>query len=284
MLLRVCAAFAALLLSLSAASAQLAVPELRARVTDRTATLSAAQLDGLERTLAAFEQRKGSQIAVLIVPTTAPETIEQYSIRVVDAWKLGREQVDDGALLLIAKDDRALRIEVGQGLEGALPDALAKRIIEETITPRFRQGDFAGGIDAGVAQMIGVIDGESLPEPGGARSRSGLSGDRLDWLIGSFLVLYGFGTNFKKKIGTLPVSALVGLGTGAVAGGLLGMLQLGVVAGVIATAVAFLFYTMSGHGGGGSYRGGYSGGSYGGGGGFSGGGGGFSGGGASGRW
>lgn len=281
---------AALLLGLSAAWALLAVPELRARVTDQTATLSAAQITGLEQPLAAFEQRKGSQIAVLIVATTAPETIEQYSIRVVDAWKLGRERVDDGALLLIAKDDRALRIEVGQGLEGALTDALAKRIIEETITPLFRQGDFSGGIHAGIAQMISVIDGEPLPEPvsGDSSSGSGLSfnGDRLEWLIWVFVVLFGIGTNFKKKIGTLPVSALVGLSTGTVAGWLLGIVQVGVVVGVIAMVVAFLSYVFGGQGGGGgSYGGG--GGSYrssGGGGGFSGGGGGFSGGGASGRW
>ncbi|HEY1078113.1 MAG TPA: YgcG family protein [Fontimonas sp.] len=280
------AAFA-LLLALGAAWAQQPLPELRARVTDRTATLSAAQVSELEQTLAAFEQRKGSQIAVLIVATTAPETIEQFSIRVVDAWKLGRERVDDGALLLVAKDDRALRIEVGQGLEGALPDALAKRIIEETITPQFRQGDFFGGIAAGVGQMIGVIDGEPLPEPATDRSSGGGNGDHLDWLIWVFLALYGAGTGVKKKIGTLPVSALVGAGTGAVAGWLLGAMQLGLFAGGIAAVVAFLSYTIDGSRSRGGMGGGYSGGSgrsYGGGGSFSGGGGGFSGGGASGRW
>ncbi len=285
---RASAVAAALLLGLSAAWALLAVPELRARVTDQTATLDAGQIAALEQTLAAFEQQKGSQIAVLIVPTTEPETIEQYSIRVVDAWKLGRASVDDGALLLIAKNDRSLRIEVGQGLEGALPDALAKRIIEETITPQFKQGDFYRGIDAGIGQMISVINGEPLPEaePGTSGSGGGNdNGGNLDWLIWAFLLLYGAGTSFKKKVGTLPVSALVGLGTGAVAGWLLGMLQFGVIAGVIATIVALVSYSIDGGrggfgggGGGGSYR------SSGGGGGFSGGGGGFSGGGASGKW
>ena len=130
-----------------------------------TGTLTAAERAGLEEKLAAFEARKGAQIAVLVVPTTQPEAIEQYSIRVVEAWKLGREKPDDGALLLVAMQDRALRIEVGRGLEGALTDLVANRIIDEIITPRFREGDFAGGITAGVDRMIAVVDGEPLPEP-----------------------------------------------------------------------------------------------------------------------
>jgi len=267
--------------------AQPAVPELRARVTDQTNTLNAAQISALEQTLSSFEQQKGSQIAVLIVPTTEPETIEQYSIRVVDTWKLGRENIDDGALLLIAKNDRGLRIEVGQGLEGALPDALAKRIIEETITPLFRQGDFYAGIDAGVSQMIGVISGEALPEPSARDSGGGEDNFRnLDWLIWAFFLLCGAGTGLKKKLGVLPVSGLVGLGTGAVAGWMIGLMQAGLVAGGIAAVLAFLFYVMDLGRGGGGYGGYSSGGSYSGGGGgsFGGGGGGFSGGGASGRW
>ena len=134
-------------------------------MTDLTETLTPDQTAKLEQKLAAFEARKGSQIAVLIVPTTQPEAIEQYSIRVAEQWKLGRKGVDDGALLLVAKDDRALRIEVGYGLEGALPDAIAKRIIEDIIVPRFKTGDFYGGIDAGVDAMIKVVDGEPLPPP-----------------------------------------------------------------------------------------------------------------------
>ncbi len=136
------------LLAACLALADVAVPPLKARVTDLTGTLSAQQQTALEQTLAAFEARKGSQIAVLIVPTTQPETVEQYALRVEETWKLGRKGVDDGALLVVAKDDRKLRIEVGYGLEGVLPDAIAKRIIAEDITPRFKQGDFYGGISA----------------------------------------------------------------------------------------------------------------------------------------
>ena len=123
------------------------IPPLTARVTDTTGTLDAQQKQSLESELAALEQRKGSQLAVLIVPTTQPEDIEQYSIRVVDAWKLGRKNVDDGVLLIVAKNDHRVRIEVGRGLEGAIPDAANARIIREYITPKFRAGDFYGGID-----------------------------------------------------------------------------------------------------------------------------------------
>lgn len=146
-------------------SQEIAIPPLTARVTDLTGTLSAAQIQSLEQTLQTFEARKGSQIAVLIVPTTQPETIEQFSIRVADQWKLGRKGVDDGAILIVAKDDRTLRIEVGYGLEGALNDATSKRIVSEIIGPRFRDGDFAGGVRDGVDRMVQVIEGEPLPAP-----------------------------------------------------------------------------------------------------------------------
>ena len=154
-----------LLLFFTAAWAQVPVPDLSQRVTDLTATLSAEQVSALENKLAAFEAKQGSQIAVLIVPTTQPEDIAQFGIRVADAWKIGRKNVDDGVILIVAKDDRKLRLEVGYGLEGAIPDAVAKRVIAETITPYFKSGDFAGGIDAGVTQLIGLIEGESLPAP-----------------------------------------------------------------------------------------------------------------------
>ncbi|HWS14759.1 MAG TPA: YgcG family protein, partial [Candidatus Methylomirabilis sp.] len=170
----------ALLLSLALgwsvpAGAQVAVPPLTGRVVDQTATLTAEQKSSLEQTLQAFEARKGSQLAVLIVPSSAPETIEQYALRVAERWKLGRKNVDDGALLVVAKDDRALRIEVGYGLEGALTDAACKRIISEIIVPRFRQGDYPGGIAAGVDRILRVIDGEPLPEPK-RRSSGGATG------------------------------------------------------------------------------------------------------------
>ncbi|MDD4964402.1 MAG: YgcG family protein [Gallionella sp.] len=153
------------LLFMLSAYAEVAVPELKQRVTDLTATLNVAQIQTLETKLADFEGKKGSQIGVLIIPTTKPETIEQYSIRVVEKWKLGRKGVDDGVLLLVAKNDRKLRIEVGRGLEGALNDATAKRIIAEIITPAFKQGDFAGGIAAGTDSIIKVVNGEVLPPP-----------------------------------------------------------------------------------------------------------------------
>ena len=147
------------------AIAQVAVPSLSGRVVDLTGTLDGTQKATLERTLEAFEARKGTQIAVLLVPTTEPETIEQYSLRVAEQWKLGRKRVDDGAILVVAKNDRALRIEVGYGIEGALSDVTSHRIISEVITPAFRQGDFVGGIRAGVERIIGVSDGEPLPAP-----------------------------------------------------------------------------------------------------------------------
>ena len=154
-------------LLLASAGAEVAIPPLTARVTDLTNTLNPQQRDALEQKLAAFEAAKGSQIAVLIVPTTQPEAIEQYSIRVVEQWKLGRKAVDDGALLLVAKDDRKMRLEVGRGLEGAVPDAVAKRITADIIAPYFKKGDFAGGIGAGVERLIRVVEGEPLPEPAG---------------------------------------------------------------------------------------------------------------------
>src|SRR3954463_10999060 len=148
-----------------AAVAEVAVPPLSGRVVDQTGTLSSADIDSLTRRLEDLETRKGSQLAVLMVPTTAPETIEQFSLRVAEAWKIGRKKIDDGAVLVIAKNDRHLRIEVGYGLEGALTDVTTKRIIDEEITPKFKSGDFAGGVAAGINKMIRVIDGEKLPAP-----------------------------------------------------------------------------------------------------------------------
>ena len=150
---------------LAAGTAVQPIPELVARVTDATSTLTAQQESALGAKLAALEQRKGAQIAVLIVATTSPETIEQYATRVFDAWKLGRKGVDDGVLILVAKDDRRERIEVAYGLEGAIPDAAAKRVAHDYMSPKFRTGDFAGGIDAGVDMLTRLIDEEPLPPP-----------------------------------------------------------------------------------------------------------------------
>src|SRR5258708_36325254 len=148
-----------------APSAGVAVPQLTGPVVDQTDTLHDGDIALLSVKLKDLEKRKGSQIAVLIVPTTAPETIEQYSIRVAEAWKIGRKKIDDGALLVVAKDDHHLRIEVGYGLEGSPTDVTAHRIIDEVITPKFKAGDFAGGISAGIDRIIKVIDGERLPAP-----------------------------------------------------------------------------------------------------------------------
>ena len=194
---------ALLLFCASASFADVAVPQI-GRVVDQTGILSSDQVARLEQTLKDFEDRKGSQIAVLIVSTTQPETIEQYSLRVAEQWKLGRKKIDDGALLIIAKEDRKLRIEVGYGLEGALNDVTAKRIIDEIITPRFKNSDFDGGIEAGVARMISVIDGEPLPPPVKKSNPVDLSaiGDYFPFLfIGTIIVGGIFRTLFGRLLG-----------------------------------------------------------------------------------
>ncbi|MGN2391613.1 TPM domain-containing protein [Pelomicrobium sp. G1] len=264
--------------------AQAPVPELRARVTDLTGTLSAGERQALEQRLEAFEKKKGSQIAVLVVPTVRPETIEQYAIRVAERWKLGREGIDDGVLVLVAKEDRELRIEVGYGLEGVLPDAIAKRIIDEVIVPRFRQGDFYGGLSAGVERVIGVIEGEPLPPPREGKPRRAPSAAALEFLFvaGFFLVTFG-GAVLRALLGRLPAALAVGAGLGLLAWFLLASAVLALLVGLAAFAL-----TLAGGAPRRAARGtrGWptTGGFGGWGGGFSGGGGGFGGGGASGRW
>ena len=267
--------------------AQIAVPPLGGRVTDLTGTLTREQQAGLERMLEQFEARKGSQLAVLMVPTTAPETIEQYALRVGEQWKIGRKKIDDGAILVVAKNDRTLRIEVGYGLEGVLNDATASRIIREIIVPRFREGDFYGGINAGLDRMMRLIDGEPLPEPS-ARSSPAAPATGFMHLLPILLVV--------AMIGGAILRALLGRFLGAAAtGGAVGFVAW-MVAGAMAVALlagflAFFFTLVGGFGGRGYYggmglprSGGWGGGSWGGGGGFRGGGGSFGGGGASGRW
>jgi uncharacterized protein len=262
-----------------AAHAEVAVPPLSARVTDLTGTLTAEQRASLESRLQAFEAQKGSQIAVLIVPTTQPEAIEQYSIRVVEQWKLGRKKVDDGVLLLVAKDDHKLRIEVGYGLEGVLPDVIAKRIVADDIAPHFKQGDFYGGIVAGVTRIIGVIQGEALPVPQKQTNDSSSLESYFPFLL--FGALVG-GFLLRNMLGAFPGAlvngGLIGFVVMLLGGGMLFALFLGVM--------AFVFALGGGRGLGGGFGGGggfSSGGGFGGGG-FSGGGGGFGGGGASGNW
>ena len=269
-----------LVLMLFAASvwAQVAVPDYSRRVIDLTATLSTEQLAALENKLAAFEASKGSQIAVLIVPTTEPEDIAQFGIRVAEAWKTGRAKVDDGVILIVAKNDRKLRVEVGYGLEGAIPDAIAKRVISETITPYFKAGDFFGGIDAGVTQLMGLIEGESLPPPQARSSKqSGGMDAFLPLLIGGVVVGFMLSAFLGRTLGGVVAAS----GTG-----LIGWLLMG--AGLISlVAAALVFFGVLTRGGGGwlSGGGGFGGGGFGRGGGFGGGGGGgFGGGGASGSW
>jgi len=268
------------LLPFSVAAEEVAVPALTARVTDLTNTLTAEQKSALEAKLQALESQKGSQISVLLVPTTKPEEIEQYSIRVTDQWKLGRKKIDDGVLLLIAKDDRRVRLEVGYGLEGALPDVLAKRIIAEDITPHFKQGDYYGGIIAGITRIDAVIQGEALPAPQAANNAHTSIENYLPFLIFTALIS---GAILRRILGTLP-GALVN-------GGLIGIATVvlggGAMFAIIFGLVAFFFALIKGSGGrvfGGGGFGGGGGGFSCGGGGFSGGGGGFGGGGASGDW
>lgn len=298
-----------------AASAQAlqAIPPLTARVTDLTGTLTAAQQAELEQRLADFESRKGTQIAVLLVPTTAPEAIEQYSIRVVDAWKLGRKGVDDGALLLIAKNDHAVRIENGYGLEGVLTDVASNHIIENTMVPLLRQGQYFAAISAGVDQMMALVQGESLPPPDqhwqGARASGPWSA-----VLPLFIVAIVAASFLRMLFGRAIGSLLTGAGTGLLALLLTQLLAFAVGAGVLAFLGSLLFGFASGGwssggrgrpggpfgglggpfggfggwgGFGGGLGGGFGGGGFGGGlggGGFSGGGGGFGGGGASGSW
>jgi uncharacterized protein len=262
------------------AGAQIAVPPLTGRVTDQTATLSTEQKAALEQTLQAFEARKGSQLAVLMVPTTAAETIEQYALRVAEQWKLGRKKVDDGAILVIAKTDRALRIEVGYGLEGALNDAISKRIISEIITPRFKQDDFYGGIAAGVGQIIRVIDGEPLPQPK-AKPAGGVA-DMQQYVPIIFILALVLGGLLRSVLGRFPGALATGGAVAVVVWLFAGAVSIALIAGVMALFFTLLSGGMGGHGVRGHHGGFGTGGI--GGGGFGGIGGGFGGGGASGRW
>ena len=267
-----------LLTALPWAAAEVAVPPLKARVTDLTGTLTADQVAGLEARLARLEGRRGSQVAVLIVPTTQPESIEQYSIRVVEQWKLGRARVDDGVLLLVAKDDRKLRIEVGRGLEGAIPDAYARRIIDEAITPRFKRGEFHEGITVGLDRIVRLVDGESLPPPAAQRETPEWDWGS-DWVFVGFVLFLGIAGFLQSMMGRL-----LGAGAGGAAAGIIVYFLAGLGLALVAGILVFFLSLLGGGARGGiwSSGGGYSGG--GGGGGYSGGGGSFGGGGSSGSW
>jgi uncharacterized protein len=250
-----------------AAHAEVALPPLTHRVTDLTGTLDAQQAQTLEARLAEFEAKKGSQLALLIVPTTQPETIEQFGIRVVQAWKLGRKSVDDGALLLVAKDDRALRIEVGYGLEGVLNDATANRIIDEVIVPHFKRGEFYPGIKSGLAAMMQVVNGEPLPAPKRAAAVGASGKFNIESLLFiGFGIVVVVGGMLRVLLGRFPAALLMGGGLGVLAW----LTVVPMVMALLVGVMAFVFVLL---GGGGRGLGG-----------FGGGGGGFGGGGASGRW
>lgn len=271
------------------AIAQVAIPPLRSPVTDLTGTLDAQQRGALEQTILEFEKRRGAQIAVLLVPSTQPETVEQYAVRAQEAWKIGRKDIDDGVLLVIAKDDRRLHIETGYGLEGALPDAIAKRIIDEDIVPRFRQNDFYGGVRAGVDRLMRIIEGEPLPAPR-ARGAPQVSG-YVDLIVPGLILVFVVGGVLRALFGRFLGSGVVGAIAGAAVWAIAGSLAVALVVGIL----AFVFGLFGGSGmrrgyggwGGGGFGGGWGGGMRGGGGfggGWSGGGGRSGGGGASGGW
>jgi len=273
---------ALLLLALPWAAADVPVPPLKARVTDLTGTLDAGQRAALEQKLANLEARKGSQIAVLVVESTRPETVEQYAVRVFERWKLGRKGVDDGVLLLVAKNDRQLHIEVGYGLEGAIPDAIAKRIIEQDIVPLFKQGNFHGGISAGTDRLGKLIEGETMPPP--KRTAAPGSGWSTETLFIGFVILAMASQLLHALLGRF-----LGAGVAGAAAGIIGYVLAGLAAAMIIGLIAFvisLFMGATGRQGGGWSSGGgsWSGGGSSGGGGFSGGGGSSGGGGASGSW
>lgn len=279
------------------ARATVAVPPLSGRVVDQTGTLGAGDIASLTQTLKDLETRKGSQIAVLIVPTTDGEAIEQFSIRVAEAWKIGRKKIDDGALLVIAKNDRHLRIEVGYGLEGSLTDVTSKRIIDEDITPKFKAGDFAGGVSAGVDRMIRIINGEQLPAPEPPHWQSSRAFDPGD-LFNPFLLIpvLIFGGIIRSMLGRLLGSGVAGTLVALIAWFFFGSVIAAILAGVVSSLLVMFSDAITAPSTGGRGRGsgwsGGSGGSWSGGssssssdsGSFSGGGGSFGGGGASGSW
>lgn len=281
----------------------LPVPALTARVIDSTGTLDAIQLAGLEQKLAAFEQEKGTQIAILMVPTTLPEDITSFANRVANEWKIGRKAVGDGVLLVVAKNDRKVRIEVAKTLEGAVPDLAARQIIDTAITPNFRQNDYAGGLQAAADQLIARIKGEALPAPAPKTGR-GSANQGFDWMdlaIFLFFAVPVAGVVLRKILGRKLGALAIGGGVGAIAMVITSSLMIAGIAGVAALLYSLLAGGMAALGGTrrspwvhggigglgtGGWGGGGSGGGFGGGGGgfSSGGGGNFGGGGASGGW
>jgi uncharacterized protein len=286
----VCSGYA--LAAMGAAGDPQAIPALTARVTDLTGTLDASQKATLETELAALEKVKGSQVGILMLASTQPEDIAQYSIRVAEAWKLGRKDSDDGVIVIVAKDDHRVRIEVGQGLEGAIPDAAAARIIREYITPRFRAGDYYGGLHDATGALTKLINDEPLPPPlvDETSKKRGIGDLGPAFIAAWFVALF-----LRGLFGGAPMpvrAGITGLGAAGVGFLLLGLVPITFLLGAFGAVFGLLggggggggFASGGGFGGFGGGGGGWSSGGGGGGGGFSGGGGGFSGGGASGSW
>lgn len=276
--------------------AVLPLPELSSRVIDQTETLDAAQQAALESRLATFETQRGTQIVVVLVPTTQPEDIADYTQRLGDAWKIGRQDVGDSVLFVVAKNDRRVRIATSKTLEGAIPDLVARRIIDQAVTPAFRRNDFAGGIEAGIDQIIARVTGENLPLPeaGGGPEDAGFA--PMDLLIFLVFAVPMFSAVLRSLFGNKLGTLLTGASAGAIAWVLTAVVWVAVGAGLLAMLAALFFQMLpsmpsSGRGrrggdwGGGGFGGGGHGGGWSGGGGFSSGGGGnFGGGGASGSW
>ena len=265
--------------AIAAARDEVAIPALTQRITDLTHTLAADQISTLESKLRVFEQTKGSQIVILILPTTQPDDIAQYTIRLADAWKIGRKGVGDGVIIVVAKNDHKLRIEVGRGLEGVIPDIYAKRIIAENIAPLFKQGDMNGGLNAGVDKIIGLVSGEALPPAPKQSVKTGMSFEsQLVFFLVACLLFGGF---LSSVMGRFLGSATTGVALGGISWLLAGALGTSLLLGVLGFIFTLLIPILStgiGFTGGGGFGGGMSGG------GFSGGGGDFGGGGASGDW
>ncbi len=283
-----------LAISLGAAQAQQAVPALTSHVVDTADTLAVNQRDMLEARLSEFEKSNGSQVVVLLVPSTQPEDIASYANRVANTWKIGRKTIGDGLLLIVAVQDRKLRIEVAKTLEGAIPDLAAKRVIDEAITPHFKQGDYAGGIDAGITRIMGLIRGEALPKPGQGADQAAGGFDWMELGIFLFVAVPVIGAVARSMLG----NRLGAVATGGAAGGIAMLLTASVLIAVLAGLAAMIFTLVQnspglrnsglhrggrdagwGHGDGFGGNGGFGGGGFG-----SGGGGDFGGGGASGDW
>jgi uncharacterized protein len=264
-----------------------AVPKLERRVTDLTGSISAADEARIEQRIRALEQSKGAQIAVLMLPTTQPEAIFDYAMRVAEAWKIGRKGVDDGIVFVIAKDDRKMQILTGPGIQGVVTDAMSKRVIAEFVAPRFREGRFADGVYNGVDKLAALVEGEALPPPP-TKKRASKSVDHEDFVMLAVFAALFVAPMLRALVGRFVGAIATGGVTGLAAWFIIGGLIFPIVLAVIVTVVALFAGLMNFRRGGGWHGGGWSSGgggwSSGGSDSFSGGGGGFDGGGASGDW